>query len=134
MLPEEEPEQQLMHVSEAQLTEHAAAQKAAAEKAAGFGALGGFAAAAGGPGKAHAPAGTKVASPPKQQQQGSGVAGLRGSSDGLSCVRKLGEPERHRLQVEKEQLAGRLLAGPLLTTASQQCLTPSGSFLVLSEN
>jgi hypothetical protein len=113
MLPEEEPEHQLMHVSEAQLAEHAAAQKAAADKAAGLGALGGFAAAAGGPGKAHPPAGTAAASPPKQQQQGSGVVGFRGSTDGLSCVRELSEPERHRLQVEKEQLTGESLAGPL---------------------
>lgn len=103
MLPEEEPEQQLVHVSEAQLAEHAAAQKAPADKAAGFGGLGGFAAASGGASKAAAAAGTQSK---KQQQGGSAAANLRGSADGLCSVRELSEPERHRLQVERDQLSG----------------------------
>lgn len=104
MLPEEEPEQQLLHVSEAQLTEHIAAQKAAADKAAGLGALGGFVAAAGGPGKAAAGAaagGAKADSPPKQQQQ------QQRHAEELHSVRELSEPERCRLQVEREQLCGK---------------------------
>jgi hypothetical protein len=109
MLPEEEPEQQLMHVSEAQLAEHAAAQKAAADKAAGFGVLGGFAAASGGASKAAAAAAAgspKSGTQAKKQQQGGAAANLRGSADGLCSVRELSEPERHRMQVERDQLSG----------------------------
>lgn len=108
MLPEEEPEHQLMHVSEAQLAEHAAAQKAAADKAAGFGGLGGFAAVSGGPSKAAAGS-PKTGTQMKQQQQGSAAAKLRGSADGIMCsVRELSDPGRHRLQVERDQLHGEL--------------------------
>lgn len=95
-----------MHVSEAQLVDHAAAQKAAADKAAGCGGLGGFAAASGGPSKAAAGSpkiGTQLK---QQQQQGSAAAKLRGSADGMCSVRELSDPERHRLQVERDQLSG----------------------------
>jgi hypothetical protein len=124
MRAEEEPEAQLMHVSEAQLAQHAAAKSAAADKAAGRGAFCGFAAAAAAPaagGVSCAASLSPPTSPGKQAacQAGGGTAAAApaaaaaaaaaaalspptsgGSAAPLSGVQAL------RLQVEQQQLRG----------------------------
>jgi hypothetical protein len=117
MRPDEEPELQLLQVSEAQLAEHMVAQKAAADKATGMGALGGFASAAAGGGNKSAGAAASAAhtarqSKQQQQQQQQQLQGLsvpHSASDRAMQARQLSTMELHRLQVERDQLSGESL-------------------------
>jgi hypothetical protein len=115
MRPDEEPELQLLQVSEAQLAEHIAAQKAAADKATGMGALGGFAsAAADGNNKptaatAAAASAAHTGGQSKQQQQQQQTHFV-GSLHSTMQARELSPLELHRLQVERDQLSGECLS------------------------
>lgn len=105
MQPDEEPEAQLLHVSDAQLAGHLAAKKAAADKSAGMGALGGFAAASAAPvapaaGSSASSDGGLVAS---KQAGGVDAAGGAGQQ---AAAPVLDEVQRLKLQLEQQQLRG----------------------------
>jgi hypothetical protein len=113
MLPEEEPEQQLLHVSDAQVAEHQVAKKAAADKAAGAaaGGLGGFAGAKAGSGGKQAAADKKAAAgaatPVKQAcSAGSADASQHGASEASAAPCTLSEAQLRKLQVERQRIVG----------------------------
>jgi hypothetical protein len=114
MLPEEEPEQQLLHVSEAQVTEHQAAKKAAADKkAAGAAAsgLGGFAGAKAGAGGKQAAADKKAAggaaTTVKQAGSASSAdASQHSASEASAAPCTLSQAQLRKLHVERQRLLG----------------------------
>ncbi|WIA29897.1 hypothetical protein OEZ86_012366 [Tetradesmus obliquus] len=113
MLPEEEPEQQLQDVSEAQVAEHHAAKKAAADKAAGTtaGGLGGFAGAKAGPSKqaaadAHKQAGAGGSAAAAKQPGGASSADAvqRSASEAGAAPATLSHTQLRTLHVERQHL------------------------------
>jgi hypothetical protein len=113
MLPEEEPEQQLLHVSEGQVDEHLAAKKAAADKAAGAaaGGLGGFAGAkAGSRGKQAAAdkkatgGATTVTKPAGSTSSGGASQHIASEASVAACT--LSHAQLRKLHVERQRLLG----------------------------
>lgn len=115
MLREEEPEQQLQDVSEAQVAEHHAAKKAAADKAAGTtaGGLGKFAGAKAGPSKqaaadAHKQAGAGGSAAAAKQPGGASSADAvqRSASEAGAAPATLSHTQLRTLHVERQHLLG----------------------------
>lgn len=106
MLPEEEPEQQLLEVTAAQIAEHQASRKIATAKAASSGAtgcLGGFAAA----GAAGAGASKAVSSDRKKKALDAATHLSKGADSSAVAAANLAHPETRKLQTEKQQLLGK---------------------------
>lgn len=123
MLPEEEPEQQLLEVTPAQIAEHQAAKKAVAGKAASSGTtggLGGFAAAgAAGTGAGKATShGAKKKVPDAATCLSNGASSSGANEPSMSAVADISQAQRRKLQVEKQYMQGKHC------TACKNSLTP----------